>query len=232
MPIIDFITSHWVLMILLLIASIINLVWLFLNRKELKMNLAVIILFSVFHTIIGVIFVVLFAFMESGFKLDSLGNLSLYGGVFFMPIVYVLYALIRKINIGRAFDIFTISLISTLFFARINCIISGCCGGIEVGDTGFRVPTRELELLFYVLFIIFTSYYVYRKESNGLIYPVYMIAYGLFRFIIEFLRESDSSSWFHMGHTWSILSLIIGILIIVVVKYLRGKNHEKEVVSK
>ena len=225
MPIIEFIKSHYILMILLLIATIINFVWLFFIRKELKMKIWLIVLFVMIHTIIGVIFVALFAYMESGFDKEALGNISIYGSLFFMPIVYLFYALIRKINIGRAFDIFTISLVSTLFLARINCLIAGCCEGILIGNTEFRVPTREMELLYYALFSIFTIPKIYKNKTNGEIYPLYMLSYGTFRFIIEFFRESDSNSIFHISHIWSIISIVLGLSIFIYLKYFRGKKY-------
>lgn len=228
MPIIEFIKSHYILMILLLVATIVNFVWLFINKKDLKMNIWVLILFVICHTVIGVIFVALFAYMESGFKKESLGNISIYGGLFFMPIVYLFYSLIRKISISRAFDIFTISLVSTLFFARINCLVSGCCEGILIGSGPYRVPTREIELLYYLLFIIFTNVKIYKNQSYGYMYPIFMVGYGVFRFIIEFLRESDSNSIFHISHIWSIISIIIGILFIIYLKYFRGKIYAKD----
>lgn len=228
MPIIDFIVSHYVLMILLLLATIINFVWLYLNRKDLKMNLLILVLFSLFHTLIGVLFVVLFAFAESGFNLDSFGNLSLYGGVFLMPIVYLGYALIRNVPIGRAFDIFTISLIETLFFARINCLVSGCCYGILIGETGFRFPTRELELFFYLVFIVVFIDKILKNKTNGNIYPIYMMSYGTFRFLTEFARNNSSQTIIHLGHLWSLISFLIGLILFLILKCKRGKNSEKE----
>lgn len=216
-------------MILLVVATIVNFVWLFFNRKDLKTNIFVLVIFSIFHTIIGIIFVGLFAYMESGFKKEALGNISLYGGVFFMPVIYLLYALISKIKISRAFDIFTISLISTLFFARINCLISGCCLGIKFPNSEIRVPTREIELLFYLLFMIFAISKIYKNETNGYIYPIYMLSYGILRFILEFLREGDNTiGILHIGHIWSLVSIVIGILFIIYLKYFRGKIYAKD----
>lgn len=219
------------LIILLSIATILNFAWLFLNRKILKMNLPILILFSILHTLFGVLFVFIFAYMESGFDFEALGNLSLYGGVFFMPLVYVCYALIRKVSISRAFDIFTISIVSTLFFARINCIISGCCTGMFIGNTTIRFPTREMELLFYAIFVILTIKKIYKGENAGCYYPIYMISYGLFRFIIEFFRSSSDNSIFHLGHIWSIVAIVIGVISILGIKYYRGKQNGKEVLS-
>lgn len=226
--IIEFIKSHYVLMILLLIATIFNFAWLFLNKKELKMNnVFLIIFFALAHTILGIIFVLVFAYLESGFNKDTIGSISLFGGVFFMPLVYSLYALVRKIKISKAFDIFTVSLMSTLFCARINCLVSGCCKGIYLFNSDFRLPYRELELVYYLIFIILFSKDIYNGKSNGLIYPIYMVSYGTFRFVFEFLRESDSSSFFHIAHIWSLISIVIGISLIIYVKYFRGKQNEQ-----
>ena len=222
--IIEFIKSHYVLMILLFIATIINFIWLFLNRKQIKMNnIFLIIVFSLFHTIIGVIFVSLFAYIESGFNKDNIGNMSIYGGIFFMPIIYLLYSLINKVKISKCFDIFTISLISTLFFARINCLISGCCKGIYLFNSNFRFPYREAELIYYLIFIIIFIKDIYKGKTNGLVFPIYLLSYGLFRFIFEFFRESNSfNTYFHIAHIWSLISILI-----LFNKYRRGKTHEQ-----
>ncbi len=226
--IIEFIKSHYVLMILLLLATIINFVWLYLNRKEIKMNVFIIILFSLIHTIIGVIFVSLFAYIESGFNKDSIGNISLFGGIFLMPLIYFLYSLIRKVKISKVFDIFTISLISTLFCARINCLVSGCCKGIYLFNSDFRFPYRELELTYYLIFIVIFIKDIYKGKTNGLVYPLYLLSYGIFRFLFEFLRESNSSnSIFHIAHIWSLISILIGIGLIIFIKFNRGKINEQ-----
>lgn len=226
--IIEFIKSHYVLMILLSIATIINFAWLYLNRKELKMNVFIITLFSLIHTIIGVIFVSLFAYIESGFNKDSIGNISLFGGIFLMPLIYFLYSLIRKVKISKAFDIFTISLISTLFCARINCLVSGCCKGIYLFNSDFRFPYRELELTYYLIFIVIFIKDIYKGKTDGLVYPLYLLSYGIFRFLFEFFRESNgSNSIFHIAHIWSLISILIGIGLIIFIKFNRGKTNEQ-----
>lgn len=226
--IIEFIKSHYALMILLLIATIFNFAWLFLNKKELKMNnIFLIILFALAHTILGIIFCLVFACLESGFNKDTIGSISLFGGIFFMPLVYSLYALVSKIEISKAFDIFTVSLMSTLFCARINCLVSGCCKGIYLFNSDFRFPYRELELVYYLIFIILFAKDIYKGKSSGLIYPIFMASYGAFRFVFEFLRESDSSNVFHIAHIWSLISIVIGIGLIIYVKYFRGKQNEQ-----
>ena len=53
--------------------------------------------------------------------------------------------------------------------------------------------------------------WVYQEKSQGRAYPVYMIAYGLFRFLNEFMRYSETDRIFHIAHLWSIVSILIGI---------------------
>ena len=47
-----------------------------------------VIAFSVLHTVCGVLSVKAFAFLETG----DAGNMSLFGGVFFMPVLYFISA--------------------------------------------------------------------------------------------------------------------------------------------
>ena len=153
--------------------------------------------------------------MESGFDVDKFGSMSLFGGVLLMPVFYFIYAKTKKIPFGDVFDVFVISLISTLMFARINCIIFGCCLGKSINYSEVRYPTRELEIGFYVILLIVLILFTFKKILTGKLYLIYLISYGAFRFIIEFMRESDSDTVFHVAHVWSLLSIGIGIGLII-----------------
>lgn len=142
------------------------------------------------HTVLGVLSVKVFALFETG----DFSNMSLFGGVFFMPLFYWGVAKLAKQKAADVFDVFTICLVFTLMCARLNCIVSGCCLGAHIpieGLTHLRFPTRELELLFYVLLLSRLWRKVLSGSARGMIYPIYMIAYGIFRFVTETLRFSD-----------------------------------------
>ena len=110
------------------------------------------------------------------------------------------------------FDIFGVAMIATLFFARINCLIAGCCKGLSIhGLEPARWPTREAELVFYVVFLAIMAPKVFKDKTKGLLYPIYMIAYGVFRFAIEFFRESGGGRAWHIAHLWAFLAAAIGI---------------------
>ena len=88
-PLASFFSSWWVLILLLTLSTGFVFFWLFFYRKKLQARIWEIVLVSVAHTIIGVLLVKFFALLEAGFDTSKAGNLSLYGGIFFMPLFYI-----------------------------------------------------------------------------------------------------------------------------------------------
>lgn len=212
MPLLTWLTDH-ALILLLGCGTLFNVYWLHRCRERLHLRWPSVLLLSVLHTVLGVLSVKVFALFETG----NFSNMSLFGGVFFMPLFYWGVAKLAKQKAVDVFDVFTICLVFTLMCARLNCIISGCCLGAHIpieGLTHLRFPTRELELLFYVLLLSQLWRKVLSGSARGMIYPIYMISYGIFRFVTETLRFSDrTDSILHVSHLWAMLSLGIGISI-------------------
>lgn len=212
MALLTWLSDH-ALILLLGCGTLFNVYWLHRCRERLHLRWLSVLLLSVLHTVLGVLSVKVFALFETG----NFSNMSLFGGVFFMPLFYWGVAKLAKQKTEDVFDVFTICLVFTLMCARLNCIISGCCLGAHIpieGLTHLRFPTRELELLFYVLLLSRLWRKVLSGSARGMIYPIYMISYGIFRFVTETLRFSDrTDSILHVSHLWALLSLGIGISI-------------------
>ena len=212
MPLLTWLSDH-ALMLLLGCGTLFNVYWLHRCRERLHLRWLSVLLLSVLHTVLGVLSVKVFALFETG----DFSNMSLFGGVFFMPLFYWGVAKLAKQKTADVFDVFTICLVFTLMCARLNCIISGCCLGAHIpieGLTHLRFPTRELELLFYVILLSRLWRKVVTGSARGMIYPIYMISYGIFRFVTETLRFSDrTDSILHVSHLWALLSLGIGMSI-------------------
>ena len=117
-------------------------------------------------------------------------------------------------------------------FGRIGCLMSGCChgaylgkdyvfGGIYMQGTtngwGYYVPIQLYESLF--LFVLAAILIVLYFKRCNIIMSLYLIAYALWRFIIEILR-TDARGVVILGlqpSQWqSILFLAGGIAIIIV----------------
>lgn len=212
MALLTWLSDH-ALILLLSCGTLFNVYWLHRCRERLHLRWLSVLLLSVLHTVLGVLSVKVFALFETG----DFSNMSLFGGVFFMPLFYWGVAKLAKQKAADVFDVFTICLVFTLMCARLNCMISGCCLGAHIpieGLTHLRFPTRELELLFYVLLLSRLWRKVLSGSARGMIYPIYMISYGIFRFVTETLRFSDrTNSILHVSHLWALLSLGIGMSI-------------------
>ena len=162
---VEFVDEHF-LVLILGVAAVLTAVWLYLMRNRLKTNLVIVILLSILHVIVGVGSVKLFAFLE-GFGKEYNGAMSLFGAVFFMPFAYALGAKLTKRSMRDVFDIFTIPLVFTLLLSRINCLHAGCCYGLPIHGTSLRYPTREAEIIFYLVFMIIEVPKVYKGKNSS-----------------------------------------------------------------
>ena len=191
---------------ILLAATFLSFWWLLHFRERLGLKTAWIFVLSICHTLIGTASVKLFAALEG-----VPGGMSIYGAVFFLPVFYLTVSLVLKINVSEAFDLLTIPTISTLALARINCLISGCCSGIYIEKLGIEFPVREIEIIYYFLFWNFIGIKVIKNRSEGIVYPLYLLSYGLLRFALEFVRKNDPVLGpFHLAHIWSAISALAG----------------------
>ena len=229
---IQFISDHFLIFVLL-VAAVFTLLWLGRNRVRLNMGWPVTIFVTVLHVLFGVFCVKAFAFLESGASSDGFSQMSIFGATFFMPVGYFVGARLTKRKPADVFDIFTICMLFTLACSRVNCLKSGCCGGVPFFGTAFCWPTREIEIAYYLLFIIVLSPRIRKKKTHGEVYPLYMLSYGALRFLLEFVRVSSAASGLHLTHLWAVISIVIGLFFCLWQKAhpprTRGKNRRKEI---
>lgn len=82
-------------------------------------------------------------------------------------------------------------------FGRLGCLFAGCCHGLPTdmwcgismhGSLGYQryVPVQLFEALF--LFFLFGVMFFRARKERSYNLPIYMSAYGVWRFVIEFAR--------------------------------------------
>lgn len=201
------------LLAVLAVGTAFTFLWLMLCKQRLHIKWYAALPIAVLHTICGVLCVKVFAVVEVGFDMNKAGNMSLFGGIFILPLFYYLGAKFTKRKPADVFDVFAICMIFTLMCARFNCILSGCCAGKVIPGMSIRWPTRELEILFYIVLLFWLGRPVRQSKRVGMIYPLYMIAYGAFRFLTEWLRTYETTALLHRGHIWSLITLAMGLSI-------------------
>ena len=207
--------SSWMhshaLLLILVFAALFTIAWLLAVRKRLNMPWYAAVLLGALHVVYGVLCVRVFARMEGA----GSGSMSLFGAVFFMPVAYFLGAKLFQRPMAEVFDLFAVPMIFTLLCARCNCLIAGCCLGRFIPGTAMRWPTRELEIVFYIVFLALVVPRVWRSETKGRAYPLYMLCYGVFRAVVECFRVSASETLFHLSHVWAFLALALGVSIYI-----------------
>ena len=195
----------------LVVGAILNCFWLWRYRERLPMPAWAIPVVSLLHTLAGVFCVNVFAGIENWNSPLKSGQ-SLFGAILILPVICMMAAKLLRRKISDTLDVIAVLTVTTLFFARINCILSGCCLGVRLpGSLAYRWPTREAELAFHGALLFFLDKRVMGKGPRGAVWPFYMMAYGSFRFCEEWFRSNACVFGpFHFGHIWAILSIVIG----------------------
>lgn len=148
--------------------------------------------------------------LEQGVRL---GGVSFFGALFFVPIAFYGVAKIMGISYGKLMDFVSPSLMFMLTVLRLGCYFSGCCGGIAVyfaGEYLEQFPTQITEVVFDLLILIGLLLYEKFWDNYGRLYCFIMLYYGLVRFFLEFLRDTQKN-WLGMSHgQWfAIISVIV-----------------------
>ena len=98
-------------------------------------------------------------------------------------------------------DAFALIVPVALVIGRVGCVFAGCCPGVAceahwwtVTDAAgvARWPAAPVELLFNVAFLAWVVVAARLGWQRGNRFHVYLIAYGLFRFGHEFLRDDHT----------------------------------------
>lgn len=99
------------LLAVLTVGTAFTFLWLMLCKERLRIKWYAALPIAVLHTICGVLCVKVFAVVEVGFDMSKAGNMSLFGGIFILPLFYYLGAKLTRRKPAEVFDVFTICMI-------------------------------------------------------------------------------------------------------------------------
>lgn len=172
----------------------------------------------------------------SWFDLRS-GGLVFFGGFLGALLGVVLLVWKRAMSVRDWADLLAPAVATGQCLGRIGCFLNGCCYGRPteqawglvfpgLGDRLPRHPTQLYEAFFHAGLVLFLTWHLRRREplppSNtnaplpkpfrGLIAGMYLLAYGVFRFVVEFLRDDERGGFF-LSRQFSISQIIaLGLL--------------------
>lgn len=114
-------------------------------------------------------------------------------------------------------DRFAAVLPFSLAIGRFGCFMNGCCRGlpcegplaIRYDDGVARHPTALYEMAFQLLAGLGAVILVRGNRLQGRVFSVYLIAYGAFRFLVEFVRETPKTFGAWSAYQWLSLAMIV-----------------------
>ena len=178
----------------------------FLRRKQYEMPVWKVLVFDLLLSAVGIAGVRLLAIIE---HFDALiqgavaGGMSFFGAVLLVPLLLPL--LTRPLGLGFADtnDLSAPCVAGMVGCERINCFLSGCCGGrvIHLSGLEFTPRTQLIELVLDFATMIFLMLWLRkdpeRRKGSG--YPMFLLCYCTYRFLLEFIRDTEKN-WIGMSH--------------------------------
>ena len=167
----------------------------------------------------------------------SPSNVSLYGGLLFLPVLILLPVRLTKSDYGAVLDTCAAGVYLLLGTAKLGCFTYGCCWGAECAFgfinrfTGTRVfPVQLLEaalsyLLALLLYRLATSQGTKKRRlPQGGVYPLGLLLYGAARFCVQFLRghevpaEADLVGFMDLWQVVSCVAMLTGAVWLAALK--------------
>lgn len=187
---------------------------------------------------------------SAGFTLNTSMTFygGLIGGVSSFLIVWNLYVFViaprakskllsnhMNASLSDALPIIPIGITIAHSFGRLGCFFGGCCYGAETDawygiacqaingvNTGVKViPTQLFECIFLAVLaaVMALLYFKFHFNCN---FGVYAVAYGIWRFAIEFARDDhrgDFVAGLSPSQFWAIVMVVLGIAYFFAYKY-------------
>lgn len=171
------------------------------------------------------------------------GGLVFYGGFILAIVSLIFYCRKNHLDFIRILDIYTPAIAVAHACGRIGCFLNGCCYGKPAGDAWYAVhyPADSLPCRHYghvglypvqlveagevlLLFVLF--FYLVRRLKRGLPTALYLMIYGVLRFLNEWMR-GDNPSWIFTPAQWIGLGLIAAGAVLFKVCY--GKKADDNI---
>lgn len=114
-------------------------------------------------------------------------------------------------------------------FGRVGCFMAGCCYGVETtsvfgvtfpGMSQSVYPTQLFEAIFLFL-LTAVLFYIAIKKRTPYNLSLYLFSYGVFRFLLEFLRGDDRGAYLlglSPSQWFSVIAIMTSIILTIILK--------------
>ncbi len=156
------------------------------------------------------------------------GGLVFHGGLVGATLATMVFARHRRLPLWKLADALAPSIALGHVFGRLGCLFNGCCYGTPAScawavhypaghaTVGTAVhPVQIYESLLNLALYLGLAWWFRRKRFDGQIFSLYLIAYGVLRFAVEFFRGDYAvtylGGWLCPGQVVSIPIALIGV---------------------
>jgi phosphatidylglycerol:prolipoprotein diacylglycerol transferase len=127
----------------------------------------------------------------------------MYGGLVAVPVSVLLLAILH-IPFWAFWDVATFTMLTGMIFARVGCLLNGCCGGRPTdsrfgmvlanhdGVRARRVPTQVLEATLAVILLGLAAILAASPAPPGSVFTGSLGLYAVVRLFLQPLREHQS----------------------------------------
>jgi phosphatidylglycerol:prolipoprotein diacylglycerol transferase len=155
----------------------------------------------------------------------SEGGYGMYGGlplvlVFSVPLLYLL-----RLPFAAFWDVGALSILAGMIFARIGCLLNGCCCG-RPSNTWFsiylpnargvwqkRIPSPCLESIWAATLLALALLFLHRIPFHGALFLFVASGYAAGRILLESFREyATGSSKFNVNHAISVAIIVLAVV--------------------
>jgi phosphatidylglycerol:prolipoprotein diacylglycerol transferase len=132
-----------------------------------------------------------------------------YGGFICAALAAVVYTRVKQLSLAKIADAFAPSIALGHMFGRLGCFFEGCCYGKAcslpwavrfplshvMGSTPVH-PTQLYEAAGNLAIFVGLAAFYRRKRFDGQVWWLYVLTYGVLRFVVEFFRGDYDVHYF------------------------------------
>ncbi|HIC08526.1 MAG TPA: prolipoprotein diacylglyceryl transferase [Aquificales bacterium] len=170
------------------------------------------------------------------------GGLDFFGGFIFGVLAVIGGIIFYRLPVWKVLDVAAVSLLLAHSVGRLSCWLAGCCYGKpttlpigvifppeSVAPSGIPLyPTQLMEATGNFIGYLLLFYLYRRKPFDGFIAALYLLWYGMERFLLEFIRGVTPPIP-GLGLTWNQLvclgAVVLGGLILLWGFFLRRRER-------
>ena len=173
-------------------------------------------------------------FIESPAQVLGSEGFVVYGGIITGALSAVFYCRKKNLIFLEYFDLLSPSIALAQGFGRIGCFLAGCCYGKEtecflgvtfpegsLAPSGVKLlPTQLFSSAGDFLIMAVLLLYSRKSKQTGNTGALYLLLYGIGRFLIEFLRSDERGS---VGFLSTSQFISVGIVIVSILLFNRRR---------